>query len=1693
MLTFKDFLVSIQKNAMNKSALIVAFVLLTAIRIVEAQNYGNEWINLNQTYFKIPVTQKGLYRISQAELLAAGFPTINPQYIQMFHRGQEQAIFVVGEGDGSFDPTDYIEFYGKGNDGAQDRELYYPLQFQQVNPFYNLHSDTTAYFLTFQTGTPGKRMAQINLPNTGYTPESFAFEDRLNVYAEQLSPGRNFFAATTFAYLSSYDRGEGYTSSPIYNGSRDFNIPVSNAINFGRKPRIEIHYVSRNTANASISFQIGASTASLRTFQTVNLGNYNQGFITQEVEWTDLPTNGNAIVRAINNGGGGWFSVTAIRLLYPQSLNANNQSEKEFLLEVNTGATSLVNISNVPANTSLYDITDANELRQINFSGSGNITAIIPNTNVNRRIFLTSNPRNVIAIRQVSFMSFNPTQVDYLIVSHPQLMQAASGYSNVVQAYADYRASTLGGSYKPLVANILQLYDQFNYGESSPMAIRNFARYCYNLGTPKFLFLIGYAISLRPFDATFGNTYFTSFDIRKNPSHFALNLVPTWGFPGSDVPFTAGFDIYNYAPAIPTGRLVARTPLQVANYLNKVKEHEESFGKGDTWRKNILHLSGGIGPGEQATLGSHLNGFAEIAQQINFLAGTVKTVRKSTNANVEFINIADELNSGTALMTFFGHSGANITDIEIGQCSDDSQGYRNKGKYPLLLGNGCSLGDVYSGKSTQAEDWIFTADRGCIAWLANTSLGFAAHLNNYSTRFYSNAFSNTSFFGSGIGVINQQVCQSYGVGLAPNLDLSHIQQMALQGDPAVRLIGGNAPDFYTNNAWLSLQGFNNTPVTARADSLQLKLILANLSKTTNQKFEISVRQTLSNGTTIDHTPEIKFSDPYRIDTLYFTIKRPQGVSFFGNNRFEINLDWKQEISEVFEDNNTAILDFFIPDFGAKALFPTEYSVVSEQPVKLVAQASNLQLDFRDFIFEIDTTNRFNSPIKRSQIVPAGSTATWETNLLTDVLPSDSIVYYWRVNFADAINNPNILWDESSFIYIKNSPSGWSQSHFPQFSKSTDVGIVKNDIQRKWEFKQVQNRVRVTTFGKDSPNAGTNFNNTSVLLNELPLITAGDSDPCFANRLLIVVFDKESRQPYQPFGGTNSGAPICGRRPSVVYQLDNTALANGILNSIALQVPQGDYVLIFNKGNITQAAWNGSMAALQSLGASPAALATLNEGEPYILFTQKGVGQLQEIIATSIATPTQETIQMDFNFGGGFTRGTVTSTRIGPATQWGTLYHKIKPLENNNSPDIWRLSLIGESLAGQEIVLNNNIPLNQMPFALNSIDANTYPYLRLQLYTQDSLNFTPSQLKSWQVFYDGVPEGLLNTERVGLEKYKISPKQEGEPFSIPFAFENISDKNFATDSLIVQCTFLNRGKSTEQIRTFRIRAPKVKEVTDFSVPVQTLGSDGENILRVFVNPKEVLEQYYDNNVLELKYEVIKDNKNPLLDVTFDGIRILDGDIVSPNPLVRIRLRDDNPFLQKQDTFGLDVRLKRPCEGCNFERIPFSSPDLRWKSEGRNIDLEFTPKNLTDGVYTLRVNGEDASGNRAGIEPYQVNFEVITESSVTNVLPYPNPFSGSTRFVFTLTGSEIPQEMKIQIMTVAGKVVREITQDELGPIRIGNNISQYAWNGTDEFGDRLANGVYLYRVIMQLNGEGIKHRATKADRAFKKGYGKLYILR
>jgi hypothetical protein len=347
--------------------------------------------------------------------------------------------------------------------------------------------------------------------------------------------------------------------------------------------------------------------------------------------------------------------------------------------------------------------------------------------------------------------------------------------------------------------------------------------------------------------------------------------------------------------------------------------------------------------------------------------------------------------------------------------------------------------------------------------------------------------------------------------------------------------------------------------------------------------------------------------------------------------------------------------------------------------------------------------------------------------------------------------------------------------------------------------------------------------------------------------------------------------------------------------------------------------------------------------------------------------------------------------------------------------------------------------------------------------EDDESTAPAQLDKWQVNYTGVPEGVL----VFKNKEEQVNLQEGEEAVLNFEFFNISKFDFL-DSIQVQWTFNNTTKRVRETFTKKIPAVKIGESQEFSIPFNSVGRGGNIQVEVFANPRIIMEQTFRNNVVDLGvyFLVNPDNTSAILDVNFDGVYIMDGDIVSPTVMINTILKNEKSLIFKKDTLGIELFIKKQCEGCLFERMSFSSPKINWTeaTESSSFKVELLPGPLEDGLYTFRIVTEELGVDK----PYEVNFEVINEATITNFYPYPNPFSTSVRFVFTVTGSEVPDQVKIQIMTVTGRVVREILQDELGPIRIGNNITEYAWDGRDEFGDQLANGVYIYRVLVRKNG-------------------------
>jgi len=1665
----------------------LSFCFLLIFNYSFSQVYGNEWIVAGQRYFRIPVAQNGMYALTYNDLVSAGVPlsSIDCRKIQLFHRGQEQAIRIIGEEDTHFDQNDSLIFYGIRNNGELDSLLYDPYH-SQPHKYFSLYSDTTAYFLTISNSSNGKRMQEVNGVYAG-SPAPYHLEELLNVYTEEYDRGRNYSIETA---KSSWDYGEGWTGRVRYKGETvEYVLPVSNYLSSGPLPRLEILFSGRNDLNHNVQVVLGSDASSSPYVYSVN-GFSNHTNKKLEVDVPSPAISSGQLKVTVTVLGVGLsadaVSVAYIKLVYPQLTDMAGRSEAVLNVLPSSSYISLSGIYSVPSMPVVYDILDRNNLKLVHGQLSGSSLQLPGSgpSGANYLITGVSNYKNVIKIAEVDLSSY-PLNLDYLIITHRQLWAKAN-------EYASYRQSAEGGGHKPLVADVLKLYDMFTYGEKTSLAIRRFLSYYIDKGSPEYALIIGKGLD--PAHSANGVYY------RLNPVPSRMNenaaervddLVPPGGSPGSDWIYVTGLGSKNKnIPRIPIGRIPARTNEQVASYLNKVKEHENaSTNPNALWRKRIIHLSGGNNPSQVTTFRDYLTGFKQIAEGA-YWGGKVKSFVKNSTNPTEFINLSSEVNDGVGLITFFGHSSSTYSDVDIGFVSMNVYGYNNKGKYPMILMNGCASSNIYFGNSF-AEDWTLTPNKGAVVFIGHSDAGYPVELRRYSDLIYKKMFTDTLGMHRPLGQIQRDVIETYLGSNTQEVAVANADQMLLVGDPAIRVYapgfsqhGKTTTDYAINSSGLFLKSFNSERITAISDSFAIGIPVSNLGITNSDTFSVCLRRTI--GTKVMNENPAYYAPISFEDTIYYIV-RTNGPDTYGLNTFEITLDCENAIPEADDYiNNKASLDYFIPLSAVTCLYPAEFSVVNKQPVTFIAQTTDLLEEEADYYIELDTSWKFNSPFKKAAIVHSGSLIKWPDIKLLDTVPSnDSIVYYWRIRKAQAQEEEQ-LWGTSSFIYIHNSPEGWSQSEYPQFLKDDGVSSVIDTVGGTFKFSDQKTRIIIHTAGPDFyPPVNTEYPNLSdqqfvqtiINTNGIPWVyngRGGCQTDAVVGRMLGLAFDRISSNFYVASRAVN----LCGRAERVLAALQEPEYATYI-NS----VKHGDYILLVSHGRVAYETWSEATRNLfkDVLGAK--LIDSLKDNDAYILLTKKGHSTpiYERFSSTQLDL---DTVLLGTNY-----KGTVTSTLIGPADEWGSLFYNVKRETNDN----FELKIIRFNLNGEADTLN--IPQQDSLDLRTLIDADLYPYIKLYAELLDSVDLTPPDLKKWQVIYSPVPEGTISPLAGKLEQYKVKKKHEGEPFNLEFEFTNITNIAFR-DSLKVKYTL--RNVTTGNVDTSLVNLGKLDALASvrFNFEIKTAGFSGNNIFQAYVNPRLQKEQYYNNNILEVSFEAEGDKTNPLLDVLFDGVHIMDGDLVSPSPLINIIINDENKYLFKTDSVGISIFLQRP--GQNPEPIYFSNPDiLRWGQTGsarsNTFGIDYNPKNLPDGTYKLIVQGADASNNKSGKEFYEITFTVENASTISHFYPYPNPFSTSTRFVFTLTGAYIPEDLKIQIMTVTGKVVREITKAELGAIRIGHNISDYAWDGTDEFGDKLANGVYLYRVVIKNAGDNFKQRATGGDKAFKKDFGKLYILR
>jgi len=157
-------------------------------------------------------------------------------------------------------------------------------------------------------------------------------------------------------------------------------------------------------------------------------------------------------------------------------------------------------------------------------------------------------------------------------------------------------------------------------------------------------------------------------------------------------------------------------------------------------------------------------------------------------------------------------------------------------------------------------------------------------------------------------------------------------------------------------------------------------------------------------------------------------------------------------------------------------------------------------------------------------------------------------------------------------------------------------------------------------------------------------------------------------------------------------------------------------------------------------------------------------------------------------------------------------------------------------------------------------------------------------------------------------------------------------------------------------------------------------------------------------------------------------------------------------------------------------------------GSRFDFNFD--NLEAGSYIFLARLVSPTEAQEGQKSeYTIEFEVADKNEITEILPYPNPMVNQCRFAYSFGGRELPQQYHLSIFNINGRLVREVGESEFGPLSFGNQLSEFVFDGKDNFGDQLANGVYLYKFEIK----DVEKKQSSIDKYFEGGFGKIFISR
>ena len=737
--------------------------------------------------YKISITESGMYSITAQDLAAAGanLEAIAPATLTLTNKGKQIPIYVRGENDKRFEPTDEIIFYGERQHGETS----------YIDPY----SDENIYWLSWNMGRGIRMGTKTVLANTSNTQSYTHFLTRAHFEKDRefrRFRNANLTANQTYSEFSQGLQTRNFSLTelpPLPDDSwfwAQLSAPASKPFSF-TLPGVE---ATARPATVRVSLHGRSNTehdCNIWLNDKIELGEARWDGATeyqlqnQEIFQSFL-NNGQNRIRITNPTSAGAF-IDVLMLNWIQiDYWRNFKAEKDVLpfaitpLLDETGAVNpnfKVQLKNFSTpDVEIYGIDGTryvglsplvDEKAPGTYKVLFRLTQIRPkavNDPAIQYIALTRNQfrKPKISVDVPSDLRGTHNGADYIVITHKHFLQD-------VQPLADFRSQQ---GLRTKIVDVQNVYNEFNHGILNPKAIREFLSYAYHNWqppAPTYVLLVG------------------DTDI-KNKIYFVPTMqvqIPGYGSSASDHQFVTfrGTDSF---PDMLIGRMPANNRVDARIFVERVINYETAANVGP-WHKRFLMLAG-----------SDFRFHRQTNQLIssNQLSGRYQTQRiyaPYTDGELTLTDndvltpigrrVIDGFNDGASIVNYIGHGGGGRwASSRMLDFKDPEQNLTNIAQLPFVISMTCYTGSFDGTKNSLAEELLRSENGGAIAVIGATSIGlldgdFALNLEIFDVIFNDQTHN--------IGAIVAQAKTQFLINASQFLDLAEV--FTLFGDPATHL------------------------------------------------------------------------------------------------------------------------------------------------------------------------------------------------------------------------------------------------------------------------------------------------------------------------------------------------------------------------------------------------------------------------------------------------------------------------------------------------------------------------------------------------------------------------------------------------------------------------------------------------------------------------------------------------------------------------------------------------------------------------------------------------------------------------------------------------------------------------------------------------------------------------------------------